>query len=95
MCQISSAPDRHPNFYLFTVKSYDVPLDGFPDMATADFELAAILQSGRWKIPAMVARYTENLVARRADALERDDGSTRLPVEPTNETMLSTQGLTP
>ena len=38
---------------------------------------------------------TPEAYARRAGTLELADGSTRLPVEPTTQTMLSTQGLTP
>jgi hypothetical protein len=39
------------------------------DLVAAGFDVAAIMQAGRWKSSAMVARYTERLqVARGAIA---------------------------
>lgn len=38
------------------------------DMAAAGFGLAEIMQAGRWKSPAMPARYSENQQARRGAA---------------------------
>jgi site-specific recombinase XerD len=38
------------------------------DMATHGFDLAAIMQAGRWKTPHMVGRYTEHISARRGAA---------------------------
>ncbi|MEO5346805.1 MAG: tyrosine-type recombinase/integrase [Magnetococcus sp. YQC-9] len=36
------------------------------DMVAAGLEIAGVMQAGGWKSPVMVARYTENLMARRS-----------------------------
>ena len=38
------------------------------DMSAAGLGMAEIMQSGRWKSPSMVARYTERQSAKRGGA---------------------------
>ena len=38
------------------------------DMTAAGFGLSEVMQAGRWKSPAMPARYSENQAARRGAA---------------------------
>jgi hypothetical protein len=38
------------------------------DMSAVGLDLAEIMQAGRWATPAMVARYTERIAARRGGA---------------------------
>ena len=35
------------------------------DLVAADLDLASVMQAGGWSTPAMVARYTQKLTARR------------------------------
>ena len=57
-----------PKELVVQISGHSTRIGTCQDMAAAGIELAAILQSGRWKTPAMAARYTENLVARRGGA---------------------------
>ncbi len=48
------------------------------DLAADRIELAAIMQAGGWKTPAMVARYTERQTARRSAAARLAESQGRL-----------------
>jgi site-specific recombinase XerD len=59
-----------------TVSGHSLRVGMAQDLVAADLDIASVMQAGGWATPRMVARYTENLTARRG-AIARYYGGRR------------------